>query len=152
MSEAQEVGRVYVHRTQRVRFQDVDHAGIVFFAKIYEYCHVAYEDFVEEVLGLGPQAFFDARKLGAPLVATASDHRHPLFHGDRMRIDVRVAKLGRSSMTMAYEVFNHEEKICALVTMKHAFVSRQEGFVAIPIPGEIRQRLTPYLISSGPPS
>jgi len=27
-----------------VRFHDVDRAGIIFFAKILEYCHAAFED------------------------------------------------------------------------------------------------------------
>ena len=133
--------KVFVYEGLRVRFQDVDHAGIVFFAKIYEYCHVAYEEFVEGVLGLGPHDFFEARQLGAPLVATSSDHRHPLFHGDRMRIEVRVSGLGRSSMTMAYKIFNEAQTLCALVTMKHAFISREGGFRSIPIPDELRASL-----------
>lgn len=127
----------------RVRFHDVDHAGIIFFAKIYEYCHVAYEDFVEHVLQLGPRDFFEVRNLGAPLVATSSEHFHPLFHGDRMIIHCSVRALGRSSMTMAYRVENQDGVLCANVTCKHAFITR-EPFKSIPIPEEIRERLAPY--------
>ena len=134
----------YVHTGQRVRFQDVDHAGIVFFARFYDYCHVAYEDFVEEVLGLPPREFFEVRRYGAPLVATRSEHRKPLFHGDRMTISAVVSALGRSSMTMRYTIENQSNEVSARVWMTHAFIT-SEGFRSIPIPEEIRARLTPYL-------
>ncbi len=138
--------RAFVHEGSRVRFQDVDHAGIVFFAKIFEYCHVAYEEFVEQALGLTPKEFFEARRLGAPLVATRSDHRHPLFHGDRMRIECRVGRLGRSSMAMNYQIFNQDNMLCALVEMKHAFVTTAEGrFESVAIPEGIRASLMGYL-------
>ncbi len=130
----------------RVRFHDVDHAGIIFFAKIYEYCHVAYEEFVEQVLGYAPQDFFEAKQLGAPLVATASEHHHPLLHGDTMVIRCAVQALGRSSLTMRYHVENQRGVPCATVTCKHAFVSRQP-FQSIPIPDDIRARLLPYLLA-----
>lgn len=128
----------------RVRFHDVDHAGIIFFAKIYEYCHVAYEEFIEEVVGLPPREFFEARQLGAPLVATSSQHHHPLLHGDRMVIVCAVQAMGRSSLTMVYRVENGSGVLCAEVMCKHAFVSR-EPFQSIPIPDAIRARLAPYV-------
>ncbi len=134
----------YVHTGQRVRFQDVDHAGIVFFAKFYEYCHVAYEDFVEEILGLGPRDFFEVRELGAPLVATRSEHFKPLFHGDRLTVKAHVCQLGRSSMTMAYSIENQDGVECTRVWMKHAFITRV-GFKSIPIPDEIRVNLQPFV-------
>jgi len=135
----------------RVRFHDVDHAGIIFFAKIYEYCHVAYEEFVESVLGLGPRDFFEARKLGAPLVATSSEHFHPLFHGDHMRIHCFVRSMGRTSVTMGYRVENQDGVLCANVTCKHAFVTR-DPFKSVPIPDELRARLTPYHHTTEPSS
>mgnify|MGYP003956615555 CR=1 FL=1 len=137
----------YVHTGQRVRFQDVDHAGIVFFAKFFEYCHVAYEDFVEEVLGMSPQEFFEVRRFGAPLVATRSEHLKPLFHGDKLSIDAIVCELGRSSLTMRYTIHNDAQDVCARVWMTHAFIT-SEGFTSIPIPEKIRNLLTPYFEQS----
>ncbi len=134
----------FLYEGLRVRFQDVDHAGIVFFAKIYEYCHVAYEEFIEQVVGLPPQAFFEAKRLGAPLVATRSEHFVPLFHGDHMRIECSVFQLGRSSMTMGYAIRNPDNALCARVEMKHAFVTTEGGFRSIPIPEDIRERLLPF--------
>jgi YbgC/YbaW family acyl-CoA thioester hydrolase len=136
---------VYLHTGQRVRFQDVDHAGIVFFAKFFEYCHVVYEDFVEEVLGLGPTEFFEVRKYGAPLVATRSEHLAPLRHGDRMTVEMVVTALGRSSFTMEYTIRNESQVVCARVWLTHAFITTADGFESIPIPTEIGERLIPYL-------
>lgn len=141
---APEGGPRFTFDGQRVRFQDVDHAGIVFFARIYDYCHVAYEEFIEQVVGYSPQDFFEASRLGAPLVATRSEHTHPLFHGDRLVIDCRVTHLGRSSMAMGYEVRNQDGVLCARVETRHVFVSRAEGFQSMPIPDDIRARFAAY--------
>ena len=134
----------FVHDQQRVRFQDVDHAGIVFFGKVFEYCHVVYEEFVEQVLGLTPKEFFEDRDLGAPLVATRSEHFRPLYHGDRLVIHARVSQLGTSSMTMQYSVHNGLGELCATVWLKHAFIALS-SFQTIPIPPPIRERLTPFV-------
>lgn len=133
-----------------MRFQDVDHAGIVFFAKLYEYCHIAYEDFVEEVLGLGPHDFFEVKQFGAPLVATRSEHVHPLYHGDKLIVEAHVSKLGRSSMTMAYIIKNQDGVTTCRVWMTHAFITRQ-GFKSMPIPDGIRADLTPYVFLENEP-
>lgn len=145
MSELLDAGpRVFVWTGQRVRFHEVDHAGIVFFAKFYEYCHIAYEEFIEQVGGYGPNRFFRENDFGAPLVATRSSHHHPLFHGDRLTIRCWVAQLGRSSMTMRYEIRNEADALCATVYTRHAFISRA-SFRAIEIPDDIRAALAPYL-------
>lgn len=120
----------------RVRFQDVDHAGILFFARIYDYCHTAYEEFMEEVGGQKLQEFFSPRGIGSPLVATHCEHAHPLRHGDRVRIALQVAQMGRSSLTLRYTVYNQEDRLCATVFTRHVFVS--ESFKSTPIPQGIR--------------
>jgi len=37
---------VSFHTTIPVRFQDVDSAGVLFFGRIFDYCHHAYEDLI----------------------------------------------------------------------------------------------------------
>jgi YbgC/YbaW family acyl-CoA thioester hydrolase len=142
-----------LHRTftwdqHRVRFQDVDHAGIVFFAKYYEYCHEAWEEFLEGALGLELETFFSGEGVGAPLVATASEHHHPLWHGDRLRIQVSLAHLGGKSIKVHYHIENQDGVHCATVETTHVFVVPGEqgrGIQPVPIPEPIRQGLSPFL-------
>ncbi len=139
------MAEVFVFSQQRVRFQDVDHAGIVFFAKIYEYCHVALEEFLEQEIGYPPQVFFsmDNDTLGAPLVATNSTHHHPLFHGDQVAVSIQMEHLGRTSMKVAYKIHNGEGVLCACAWTTHVFVDRT--MTKHPIPDEMRTKLTRFL-------
>lgn len=124
----------------RVRFHEVDHAGIVFFAQIFTYCHVAYEEFIEQEVGMPPDVFFEMNDLGAPLVATESQHLHILRHGDRLRIRCWVEHLGRSSMAMRYEVYNQDDTLCAKVVTRHVFITRST-MRSVPIPDSVRPHL-----------
>ena len=41
------------YRTRvKVRFGDIDRAGIAYYPNLYHYCHIAFEDFFEEHLGV----------------------------------------------------------------------------------------------------
>lgn len=142
-----------MHRTftwdqHRVRFQDVDHAGIVFFAKYYEYCHEAFEEFVEQALGTPRREFFSGRGVGAPLVATGSQHHHPLLHGDRLQIHLHIAHLGNKSMKIHFDIENQDGVRCATVETTHVFVvpgDDGKSIQPVPIPEAMRQGLSPFL-------
>lgn len=88
-------------RTLLVHFHEIDRAGIVYFARIFEYCHRVYEELLEQVVGpLEP--FFQAKDWGLPLVHAEADYARPLRLGDRVRVQVRVERLGERSVYFAY--------------------------------------------------
>ena len=88
-------------RTLLVHFHELDRAGFVYFARIFEYCHRVYEELLAEVVGpLEP--FFQAKDWGLPLVHAEADYARPLRLGDRVRVEVRLERLGERSVTFAY--------------------------------------------------
>ena len=72
-----------------VRFEEVDAAGIAFFARFFNWCHEAMERFFDGVEG-GYVGLITRRKVGFPAVHTQADWRAPLRYGDVMRIDTSV--------------------------------------------------------------
>jgi YbgC/YbaW family acyl-CoA thioester hydrolase len=93
----------FVYR-QRVRFPDVDAAGIVFFAALQGYCHDAHEAWL---MMLGhPLPSLLERGLGAPIVSIKSDFQHPARHGDELAIAVTLDRLGSRSLTLRYAIDN----------------------------------------------
>ncbi|NVL83963.1 acyl-CoA thioesterase, partial [Escherichia coli] len=68
-----------------VHFEDVDAAGIVFFARFFAYCHDAMERFFDGVDG-GYVALITERKIGFPAVHASSDFKAPITYGDVARI------------------------------------------------------------------
>lgn len=83
-----------------------DPAGIVYFPRFFEMFHAAMESWFGAAaptgLGLPYQAVIVGRRLGFPAVHTEADFRAPTHFGERIGVELRVAKLGRTSITLAY--------------------------------------------------
>jgi 1,4-dihydroxy-2-naphthoyl-CoA hydrolase len=122
----------YVRRLV-VRFHEIDRAGIAYFARVFEYCHVTYEDMLSEALGIDLEGFFQTSTWMMPLVHSEADYHAPMRLGDALRIELRVARLGRSSVTFAYEVLGQDDVRHASVRLVHACVVR-DGFGSLAVP------------------
>ena len=119
--------------TVTVRFHEVDRAGIVFFGRFFEYCHIAYEELVIEILGDMNRCFDEGWAM--PLVHAESDYKRPLRLGDRIRVSLSVERLGTSSVTFAYTLYGPEDDLRAKAKLVHAFVDTQ-GFGSRTAPKE----------------
>lgn len=93
-----------------VRFADIDHAGIVYFPRFFHYFHVAFEEMWRARLGARAYvSLLDDDRLGFPAVRAECDYRAPLRFGDVAEIELRVVKLGRTSVTFGYRVYRAAE-------------------------------------------
>ena len=90
-----------------VRFQDVDAGGVLFFARIYDYCHQAYEEFWGSE-GIDRAHFFAGAEYLVPIAHSEADYRLPIRHGDRIHVRLDVARVGRASFTLRYRVTGPE--------------------------------------------
>lgn len=129
-----------------VRFQEVDAAGIVFFARFFDYVHIAYEGFLAEA-GLPLSEVLRAGKWAAPLRHAEADYLRPARFGDVLQIDLVAAHLEESEISLGWRVTSkgHEEKPCAIVQTVHTFV-RPDDFKRISVPFEISQKLESVLL------
>ncbi|MEX1023504.1 MAG: thioesterase family protein [Planctomycetota bacterium] len=88
-----------VRRT--VRLADTDAAGVVYFARALDWCHAAYEEWLESVdLALG--RLLPTADLVLPVVHAEITHSAPLVLGDELVLELTRAHVGRSSYTLAY--------------------------------------------------
>ncbi len=94
----------------KVRFGDVDHAGIVYYPHFYIYFHEAFEDFFDAV-GLSYHDLLDVRRVGFPTVHVSTDYRQPLRYGDSLDIELTVPRLSRRSATFRYTGYRHRDGI-----------------------------------------
>lgn len=85
---------------RRVRFAHVDAAGIVYFPRLWEMIDGAVEDWSRGTLGAGRGATHLDRRLGTPVVDTRARFLRPSRLDDLLRLEVRVAALGRSSLDL----------------------------------------------------
>jgi 1,4-dihydroxy-2-naphthoyl-CoA hydrolase len=133
-----------------VRFQDVDAAGVLFFGRIYDYCHHAYEEFWGAE-GVDRARFFAGAEYLVPIAHSEADYRRPIRHGDVIDVRIDVTRVGRASFTLRYHVTGAGGDLRAEATTVHAFVDRGT-LKPIPIPEPLRAILLRHLLREPAPN
>jgi 4-hydroxybenzoyl-CoA thioesterase len=122
---------------RKVRFEDVDAAGIVFFAHIFSYCHEAMEALFAPLEG-GYVKLINERKIGLPAVRVEADFSAPLRYGDSVVIDVTVPHVGKTSCTLAYDVKRASDGARAASVKHVCVVSDLTRIAKVAIPDDVR--------------
>jgi 4-hydroxybenzoyl-CoA thioesterase len=124
---------VFVHR---VRFEEIDAAGIVYFARFFSWCHDAMEAMLEPIDG-GYVGLVRTRKLGLPAVHVEADYASPLRFGDDVRVEVAVERTGRSSIAMRFEM-SRVDTGAKVATLRHVMVLSDLGAMrSVPLPADV---------------
>jgi 4-hydroxybenzoyl-CoA thioesterase len=89
---------------QKIRFDDVDGAGIVYYPQFFHLCHGAFEDFFDTAAPVSYPTLVKDRRLGFPTVRIESEFKAPLSYGDVAVVELTVKKIGRSSLVVAYDI------------------------------------------------
>jgi 1,4-dihydroxy-2-naphthoyl-CoA hydrolase len=138
----------------QVRFQDVDAGGVLFFGSIYDYCHQAYEEFWASE-GVDRAHFFAGADYLVPIAHSEADYRSPIRHGERIRVHIEVARVGKASFELRYRVTGStgappveatgpQADLRVEARTVHAFVKRAT-MRPIPIPEPLRAILLRHL-------
>ena len=107
-----------------VRFQDVDAAGVLFFGRIFDYCHQAYEELIGS-FGVDRAHYFAGADYLVPIAHAEADYRSPIRLGERVIVTIDVIRVGRASVRLHYRVAGPAaEDLRAEVMTVHAFVDR----------------------------
>lgn len=139
-TEVVDAPTVLFFQPRKVRFQDVDAAGTVFFPRIIEY-------FADTYL-----AMFDARGIDVarslkklewaiPLAHVEADFTGPMRFGDSVVVEVVGARLSETSFTLAHRVRTPDAtRTLAFGQTVHVVVDGT-SFRPTPIPDEIKRAL-----------
>lgn len=104
-----------------VRFEEVDAAGIAFFARFFNWCHEAMERFYDGVPG-GYVDLIVKRRVGFPAVHLTADWKAPLRYGDVASIETSVVKIGTTSATLRYVLTRVADGV-HVATIEHVTVA-----------------------------
>src|SRR5688572_22644069 len=85
-----------------VCFGDVDPAGIIYYPVLFHYCHIAFERFFAEYVGIPYHRLISEDRLSFPTVNVSTNFNRPIRYGDKVRISVSVARVGKSSVQFKY--------------------------------------------------
>lgn len=126
-----------------VRFEDVDAARIVFFARFLSYCHEAMEALLSPVEG-GYASLVVDRHIGLPSVRVEADFASPLRFGDVVRIEVAVEHIGTTSCTFRYEMTNVKTEAHVARIRQVVVLSDLRELKKVAIPDDVRVLLETY--------
>ena len=132
--------------TRRVEFADTDMAGIAHFANFFRWMESAEVAFLRS-RGVSVVLPWEGEHLGFPRVAASCDYLRPARFQDVLDVTVRVARLGRSSVTYAFEFFKGPE-LLARGQITAVFCRMADGH---PQPRELPPAVR-ALLEQGPPA
>ncbi|HYY59521.1 MAG TPA: thioesterase family protein [Pyrinomonadaceae bacterium] len=126
----------------KVRFGDADPAGLVYYVNIFHYFHVAMEEFFAERCGTTYQRLMAEERIGFPTVNVRAEFFAPLVYGDEADVEVRVARVGESSVTFEYSVERAGDgQLCARAVNVQVAMNLDERR-AVPVPDKYRRAFT----------
>lgn len=124
--------------TLPVRFDDVDHAGIVYYPRFFHYFHLTFEEFFRERVGARAYAeLLDQRRIGFPAVSTECEYSAPLRFGDEVIIELSVERIGGRSVGFCYRASTTQgpvavaRVVCAVVDL--------DKFQSVTVPDDLRE-------------
>ena len=131
---------------QKIRFDDVDGAGIVYYPRFLHLCHAAFEDFFDATAPFGYPALIQEKKLGFPTVHLEADFQAPLSYGDTAVVTLAVTQVGTSSMTLSYAICRKRDTaICFTATITTVLMDLTTRR-PVPLTPELKKLFERYLI------
>ena len=128
---------------ERVRWGDVDAAGIIFYG-----AYIRFFEFAETELfraaGLAYGVMFDELDIWLPRAHLECDFRRAAQLDDLLEVCAYVGRVGRKSLRLDFEV---RRKGAEELTASAHFVLvavRRGTFESVPVPEELKRRLAPY--------
>ena len=135
-----------------VRFDDVDHAQIVYFPRLFGYCHWVFEDFFRLEVQVPYAQMLNGRGIGFPTVHADADFKSPLRFGDVCRVELRTLKISTRSITNQYRLYlGDTQTLCAQVQIAVVAV-RLASLEPVPLPDEVKAAFGRHLEPPAPGS
>lgn len=122
---------------KRIDFYDCDPAGILFFGRIFNLAHHAYELFLEE--NSGGKNYFADKNILLPITHTEADYKSPIKAGEVVTIELSVSILKSSSFELSYKITNNGT-LCAEVKTVHVCINKSD-WKKCELPEELGKRL-----------
>ena len=125
----------------KIRFDDVDGAGIVYYPKYFHLCHAAFEDFFDSAASISYPDLIRRRRLGFPTVAIDSSFTAPLTYGDTAVVELSVEKIGTTSVTFSYRIRRRRDGVACFAATVTTVLIDLDSQQPQTIPADLRTML-----------
>lgn len=127
----------------RVRWGDVDAAGIIFYGAYIRFFEIAETELFRAV-GLPHSVMFEELDVWLPRVHLECDFQHVARLDDLLEVSVYVGRFGNKSMRLDFEVRRKGDELP--IARAHFVLAsvRRDTFETVPIPDRLRSRMALY--------
>jgi 4-hydroxybenzoyl-CoA thioesterase len=123
-----------------VRFGEIDQARVVYYPRFFHYFHQTFEMWFGSALGVSYPDLVLKENSGYPSVRVETEFLKPLRYGDRIRVELELLAVGRTSITVGYTLVRLTDgEISARATIKNVAIDN-DTFQPIAISTEWRER------------
>jgi 4-hydroxybenzoyl-CoA thioesterase len=128
----------------KVRFGDIDQAGIVYYPRFLHYFHVALEEFFNHEIGIDYPTLMLRHRIGLPTVHLETDFKSPLRFGDVFEIEIRVLSVGETSIKFGYTTYLEDQKEVLVEAHNITVCLDMISFKKRTVPKWLKEKLVDY--------
>ena len=122
----------------KVRFGDIDHAGIAYYPNLYHYLHIAFEEFFEEFIGTSYPEFLDKERIGFPTVKVETEFLRPIRYGDTLEITLTIPRVGHTSVEIVFTAVRRGDDGPCLISRQKVVAVDMSTFRPVQVPARYR--------------
>jgi len=132
-----------------VRWEDIDAAGIINYQAYLRFFALAEAELLRSA-GLNYRFLFEVLGIWLPRVRVECDFRKPVKLDELLVVEAWFSRIGRTSVHLDFEVRRLANAAEVVANGRYVLVSvRQADFQPVPVPDEVRRRLSGYLEPAG---
>ncbi len=136
---------MYLYNTT-VKLHDTDAAGLLFFANQLRLAHDCYETFLASE-SLSFNTILTDRNYLLPIVHAESDYSKPMNVGESLEIRLTVARIGRTSFQLDYDIVLSSGESAGKVSTVHVCTEKINK-TSMTLPDELKEILSVHLVRS----
>ena len=130
--------------SKQIRFHHCDPAGIVFYPQYFVLFNETVEDWFNQGLGVDFASLHSEHRLGVPLAHVECEFLAPSTIGDLLKFRLSVARMGRSSITLAIAgMVGEEPRIRATLVLVLASLETRR---AVALPADLRAKIQLFVV------
>ena len=130
---------------KKINFYDCDPAGILFYGRVYELCHAAYEAMIESFNLV--EDYWTNENYIVPIISSEASYHKPIKYGEEVTAEIIVTQLKSSSFELEYECKNSKGEKCVKVKTVHVLVDKKT-WKKVGMSSELKEGLVKYLVGS----
>ena len=113
---------MFIHKI-KINFFDCDPAGILFYARIFQICHSAYESMIYS-FSL-KENYWNNSEYVVPISSSEAKYLKPIKYNETITIEITVKQLRNNSFELGYLCKDEKSEVCAKVKTIHVFVDKR---------------------------